>query len=288
MDDELFAQLYQIVRELWPRREKSVQCAGRTVVLMYLGSVIRNKPRQWVCDPRNLPEPLREQRILGRCQFGRRLRSTPIQRMLVHLDEHLRGVPADTALGAWLLDAKPLIVSPYSKDKAAKWGHAYDRKARGYKLFAMTDLNGRIVSWQVHAMNGSEPVIAKQLIQHTDRPGYVVGDSIYDSGPLHEAAASRDLQLIAPRKVPGGNIGVRARQPTRLHAIAMLETFCNSFGRSLYNRRTAIERSFSRMGCSKIGLDRLPPFIRTPPRVEPWIRGKIILYSLLQKQHLRQ
>lgn len=288
MDDELFAALYQITSTLWPSREKRVQCSGRTVVLMYLWSVIRNKPRQWVCTRRHLPPQLQECTILGRSQFGRRLNSPQVQQMLVQLDRHLRTLPGQTLLGCWILDAKPPIVSPYSKDKGAQWGFAYDRKARGYKLFAMSDLEGRVVSWQVKAMNNSEPTVAKELIGNTDRPGYVLGDSIYDSGPLHELAAWRELQLIAPRKIPGGNIGQRARQPTRLHSIAMLETFCNRFGRSMYEYRTTIERSFSRMGSSHVGLDHLPPFVRTPARVEPWVCGKIILYSLLQTQHLQQ
>ncbi|HAU37221.1 MAG TPA: hypothetical protein DCX07_05840 [Phycisphaerales bacterium] len=105
---------------------------------------------------------------------------------------------------------------------------------------------------------------------------------------MHELTAARDLQLIAPRKVPGGNIGQRARQPTRLRAIAMLETFNNAFGPAMYAYRTRIERAFSRMASSRIGLDHLPPFVRTLPRVRLWIQSKIILYSLPQKQELYQ
>lgn len=288
MDDELFAAVYQIAWKLWPGREKRVQCAGRTVVLMYLWSVIRGKPREWPCQRSHLPVPLQQARLLCRSQFGRRLNSPRVKAMLAELERHLRGVPGTHWLGCWLLDAKPLLVSPYSKDKAAKWGWAYDGKARGYKVFAMSDLEGRVVSWKARPMNESEPVVAKDLLEDTDRPGYVIGDSIYDSGPLHENAASRDLQLVAPRKLPGGRIGIRARQPTRLHAIAMLETFCNHFGPSLYALRPQIERVFSRLGCSRIGLDHLPPFVRTPARVELWVQGKIILYTLLLQNDLRQ
>jgi hypothetical protein len=288
MDDELFETVYQIAWKLWPHREKRVQYAGRTIVLMYLWSVIRGKPRDWVCHPCNLPGRLEDHCIPGRSQFGRRLTTPHVQAMLTELEMHLRKVPQAKMLGCWLLDAKPLVVSPYSKDKSARWGWAYDGKARGYKVFAMSDLQGRVVAWQTEAMNEAEPLVARRLLEHTDRPGYVLGDSIYDSGPLHELTASRDLQLIAPRKLPGGNIGVRARQPSRLHAIAMLETFTNAFGPAMYAQRTIIERVFSRMTSSRIGLDHLPAFIRTPQRVRLWVQGKIILYSLQQKQELRQ
>ncbi len=208
--------------------------------------------------------------------------------MLTELETHLRDAPEAKMLGCWLLDAKPLIVSPYSKDKSAKWGWAYDGKARGYKVFAMSDLQGRVVAWQTKPMNEAEPLVARTLLEYTDRPGYVIGDSIYDSGPLHELTASRDLQLIAPRKIPSGNIGKRAMQPNRLHAIAMLETFNNAFGPMMYAQRTTIERAFSRMTSSRVGLDHLPPFVRTLKRVRLWVQGKIILYSLQYKKELRR
>jgi hypothetical protein len=288
MDDELFETVYQIARQLWPHREKRVQFAGRTIVLMYLWSAIRGKPRHWVCDRRNLPPSLREENIPSRSQFGRRLNSPSVQAMLTELETRLRHSPQASSIGCWLLDGKPLVVSPYSKDKAAKWGWAYDRKARGYKLFAMIDLDSNVVSWQLESMNQAEPIVARRLIEHTDRPGYLLGDSIYDSGPLHEHAAQRNLQLIAPRKIPGGNIGRRAQQPSRLHSIAMLETFTNGFGPAMYARRTNIERAFSRMCCSKVGLDHLPSFIRRPSRVRPWVQAKIILYSLHKPKDLRQ
>jgi hypothetical protein len=288
MDDELFAALYQIVMRLWPGREKGVVYAGHQIVLMYLWSVIRGKPRHWVCDRRNLPPPMREWDLPSVSQFRRRLKTPQVQALLTELENHLRGTPRPALLGCWVLDAKPLVVSPYSKDKAARWGWAYDGKARGYKVFALTDLHGRVAAWDCQAMNHAEPVAARTLLAHTDRPGYVLGDSAYDSGPLHELAAGRELQLITPRKVPGGNIGQRARQPSRLHAITMLETFNNAFGPAMYAQRTTIERAFSRMASSRVGLDHLPPFIRTPARVRLWVQGKIILDSLLQNKELRQ
>jgi hypothetical protein len=288
MDDELFNALYQIAWTLWPCREKRVQYSGRTIILMHLWSVMRRKPRQWICRPCNLPKAFHDESIPGRSQYGRRLNSPPIRAMLAELEAYLNGVDETSMLGCWFLDAKPLVVSPYSKDKAARWGWAYDGKARGYKLFAMSDLDGRVAAWQIRSMNEAESVVARTLIEQADRPGYVIGDSAYDSGPLHMLTEVRDLQLIAPRKQPRGNIGVRARQPNRLHSIAMLETFNNGFGSAMYAQRTSIERMFSRMASSRVGLDHLPSFIRTHQRVDLWVQGAIILYALVNKQELRQ
>jgi hypothetical protein len=257
-------------------------------MLLFLWSAIRSKPRDWVCQRSNLPRRLKDRPTPSRSQFGRRLNSLPVQAMLQQLEEHLKGQADTSLLGFWLLDAKPLLVSPYSKDKAAKWGWGYNRKARGYKLFAMTNVQGKVVTWQTRSMNEAEPVVAKTLLEHTDRPGYVAGDSIYDINWLHELADSRELQLIAPRKQPGGNIGKRARHPSRLRAIAMLECPLTGFGPSMYACRTGIERRFSRLSSSKIGLDHLPPFIRTPRRVQLWVQAKIILDWLQPDKDLQQ
>ncbi|MEM9020675.1 MAG: transposase [Planctomycetota bacterium] len=101
------------------------------------------------------------------------------------------------------MDAKPLVVSPYRKAKAARRARAYNRKSRGYKLFMITDLCGYVVAWDVRGMGTAEPEAAKPLTDHLDRPGDLIGDSVYDANPLHQHAAGRQAQLIAPRMRPG-------------------------------------------------------------------------------------
>lgn len=280
MDDELFDSLYHIAHRLWPKREPRVQYAGRLIVLLYLWSAIRNKPMGWACDRRNLPRVLADLPIPSRSQFGRRLCCPAVVTMLDELEQAVNDLQMAGLIGLWLIDAKPLVVSPYSKDKAARWGWAYNGKARGYKLFMITDPSGHVVAWHVDGMNKAEPEVAKSLIDHLDRPGYLIGDSIYDSNPLHTLTADRQIQLLAPRKQPGTGLGSRRHHGNRLHAIAMLECFNNTMGRSMYAERTGIERGFARLASSRVGLDRLPPFVRRPQRVRRWVQAKIILYTL--------
>ncbi|MEM1355905.1 MAG: hypothetical protein AAGH88_13600 [Planctomycetota bacterium] len=52
-------------------------------------------------------------------------------------------------------------------------------------------------------MGTAEPEAAKPLTDHLDRPGDLIGDSVYDANPLHQHAAGRQAQLIAPRMRPG-------------------------------------------------------------------------------------
>ena len=280
MDDELFDSLYHIACRLWPKREPRVQYAGRLIVLLYLWSAIRNKPICWACDRRNLPHALADLPTPSRSQLGRRLCLPGVTAMLDELEQAVHDLSIAGLIGLWLIDAKPLVVSPYSKDKAARWGWAYNGKARGYKLFMITDTAGRVVTWHIDAMNKAEPEVAKSLIDRLDRPGYLVGDSIYDSNPLHALAADRQVQLLAPRKQPGKGLGACRHHPGRLHAIAMLECFNNAMGPALYAQRTGIERGFAKLASSRVGLDRLPPFVRKPQRVRRWVQAKIILYAL--------
>ena len=200
MDDERFDLRYHITHRLWPKREPRVQYAGRLIVLLYLWSAIRNKPLCWACDRRNLPRALADLPTPSRSQFGRRLCCPDVAAMLDELEQAVNDLHVAGLIGLWLIDAKPLIVSPYSKDKAARWGWAYNGKARGYKLLMITDLSGRVVAWDVRGMNQAEPEVAKSLAVRLDRPGYLVGDSIYDSNSLHQLTAERQVQLIAPRR----------------------------------------------------------------------------------------
>lgn len=288
MDDELFQLVYRIITQLAPRRGKRQQFSDASIAGCYFWAVIRNKPMSWVCQRSNAPPGLADRPLASCSTLSRRLRSDAVRQLLDRLEHELLQLQHAALICCWLIDAKPLTVSPYSKDKQARRGWAYDGQARGYKLFAVCDLNQRFVGWQVHAMNMAEPVVARSLLKHLDRPGYLVGDSAYDSTALYQAAAAESVHLVAPRKQPGGNIGLRARDPHRLHAIAMLETLGNQFGPALYAKRTTIERAFSRLAASRVGLDHLPGWVRTLPRVRRWVQAKLILFAILQNKHLRQ
>ena len=279
MDDECFDVLYKLVGELSPRRGKRCQYSDGCIVLILLWAALRQKPIAWARDPRNAPRALRDRPLPSSSQMSRRLRSKEVEKLLEKVIDHLQQqmIVASTLLGLWMMDAKGLPVSPYSKDKEAKWGYCNGRKARGYKLFLLCDGQGLPVQWHVDSMNVAEPTVAVQLLKSLDRPGYVLGDSIYDSNALFLQASEKQVQLIAPRKEPAKPIGRRARSDARLHAIDMMETYCNQFGRALYQKRTTIERSFARWAASTVGLDHLPGWVRTRRRVRRWVQAKILI-----------
>lgn len=283
MDDERFEALYRLVMDFAPGRGKRQQYGEGLILLVFLWSALRRKPRSWACDPRNAPACLRDATLPSPSQLSRRLRGEAFAASWRAFPAHAlaRQSQALCLLTCLLIDAKALPVSRYSKDEQARHGGAGDRIARGYKLFLLADTAGRIVAYRVHAMNHAEQTAALELIQASDKPGYVLGDRVYDTDEFHRAAAARGLQLIAPRKDASGNISPKAASEPRLHAIAMLETpHASGFGPSMYGQRTRIERMFSVMGSATVGLDSLPPWVRTLPRVALWVGAMIVLYLL--------
>ena len=283
MDDERFLVLYRLVMELSPPRAKRCQYSDGYILAVYLWSVLRNKPMNWACDPRNAPAVLRNRPLPSDSRMSRRLSTLSVAGLLALAIRTLqkRLLVAATLVGCWVIDAMGLAVNPFSKDKAAKYGYCRNGKARGYKLFLLIDAAGVPVVWLVDSMNVAEQTVAAMMLPWIDRPGYLLGDSIYDSNDLFEAARLRQVQLVAPPKVPGGNIGRRAKDEARLHAIEMLEApFAD--GRHLYKRRTQIERCFARLTAEAVGLNHLPGFVRTPKRVGRWIDAKMLLALSLE------
>lgn len=284
MDDERFEILYRLILELSPPRGKRFQFSEGDILLILIWAALRHKPVCWACQSRNAPRVLRDQPLPSESLVSRRSRSAGVRALLnlaiLHWQQRLLVALTATRLpllGCWMVDAKGLAVSRFSKDRQAKWGYCQGGKARGYKLFLLINAWGWPVVWQVQPMNVAEPTVAREFLDHLDRPGYLLGDSAYDSDELHQLVAARAVQLLAPRKEPQKPIGRRARSPTRLHAIAMLETPVNHFGPALYAQRTQIERVFSRWAASAVGLDHLPGWVRTLPRVQRWIQTKILI-----------
>jgi hypothetical protein len=279
MDDERLPVLYFLLRELSPRRRKRQQHHDAAILLVLLWAALWNKPMCWACDPRNKPRSWRGSMPSLSC-VSRRLRD-PVTLALLDLALlrlRQRLLVAAALVGCWVVDAKGFAINRHSKVKDATVGYCCVGKARGYKLFLLINAAGIPVAWHTDTMKTGEPTVARELLKKIEGCGYLLGDSIYDSNELHEQAAAKNIQLVAPRKNPKQNIDKRCASPPRLHAIAMLETpLPKTFGAKLYDRRTAIERVLSRLASSAVGLDHLPGWVRTLPRVRRWIDAKMLI-----------
>lgn len=277
MEGDLWKSLYRMVK--WLDTGRKPRCGKFTdaqIVLTHLWCVLHDRPCRWGCDRRNWPKHLRRRLLPSASTMSRRLKTGSVQQMLKDL-EWMVGIGASAAALIVSLDAKPLPVGGWSKDPDARWGQAVRTKAKGYKLYALCDLQGRIVAWTLHAMNVPENTAARELIPHLEGAGYLLGDSLYDSNEPYELALEQKRQLVAPRKKPGRGLGHRPHSPARLRSIELLEGG-SRFGRRLYAQRNRIEGTFGTLGNAGCGLAPLPNWVRRLRRVRLWVQSKIIIH----------
>jgi hypothetical protein len=294
MEGELWEVLYPITTDEGSRRPagKRVKHSDAAVVLVLLWAALHDRPVCWACRAEAwaaCPADRRPPTLPSGATMSRRLRTVGALQLLGQVLGRLAALAAPALVRR--VDGKPLPVGGRSGDRDARWGHAADHKARGYKLFVAW--GGGVVpdAWTLGPMNAAEPqVAARELLpQLSGGGGYLLGDGLYDSNPLHAASAARGLQLVAPRKEPGAGLGHCRHEPARLRGIALLEQPTpgdggppgaarpGPFARDLYAHRTQIERDLGQWCSFGGGLQPLPSWARTPHRVAYWTAAKLLI-----------
>lgn len=281
MERELFRKVKDLLRRLGTRRRShQQQYTDGAILEVYYWSVLNDRPVVWACKEGNWPSGLRRGSLPSQSQMSRRLRTKAIRRMMSRIEAIVIPKPTTTALVV-IIDGKPLPVARHSGDPHAGFGRGAGQSAMGYKIHAMVDLAGQLVSWRLAALNIDERVMAKRLIRDMPQCAYLLADKNYDSMKLYEAAAQRGIQLVVPRRMGEGlGLGHRRRHPARLRAKQILEDNRSDFGRELMNSRRHIERYFANLTNFGGGLTHLPPWVRTYPRVHAWVQAKMVIAYL--------
>lgn len=268
-------------RERWERMYRAAvradnetsRClfSAAAILGVYFWAVVHDRPVAWACRRENWPASLWRGPLPSQATMSRRLKTAAVRELSVRVEATFDdGRAADAAA----IDAKPLPIGGHGKDPDAAWGRGVRATAKGYKFFAVwTERGTRPLTWRVAAMNVSEQRMAEEMIPELPRGGWLLGDSIYDVNKLYDAAARVGRQLLAPRKRPHGGWGHCRHSPYRLRGCALLATCA---GRRLHDRRDAIERHFGALTACGGGLGPLPAWVRRLPRVELWIRAKLI------------
>jgi Transposase DDE domain len=250
------------------------------IVKVYYWAVIHDRPTNWACDPKNWPLWQRRQQPPSPSTMSRRLRSRSVCDLLNAVD---RRVIAPKQPGLyWIIDGKSLTISGCSKDRQAGYGRAANCMAKGYKIHAIINAQGDVAAWRVAPMNKDERVMAARLLQSKSLQGYLVGDSNFDSNPLHALCGSLDqLQLVTPRRY-GSKCGIGHKKQTagRLRSIQLTENPYPRFAKNLLKDRADIERYFANLTNWGGGLTCLPPWVRTHRRVQRWVQAKMVLMAL--------
>jgi hypothetical protein len=285
MDGKLWSQVYQRVLSIeHPEEAMNVTHSDRTIVLIQLRAAADDQPVSWACRPENWAGLTPPPTWPSQPTMSRRLRTPSVQALYTSVLSWLKTQPGTTAVNrvkcgfVRKLDGRALTINPFSKDPDARWGWALRGYGFGYKLHAVWGDAAAPDAWEVRPLNVSEPGVATEVLvpQLPQASGkrYLVGDSAYDSNPLHAAAANRGYQLLAPPKRQGAGLGHCRHHPGRVAALCQLTT---PYGKRLYHRRAEIDREFGHWAVRQEGLDELPAHVRRLHRIKVFVVAKLIL-----------
>jgi len=261
------------------------------ILEVYFFAVLHGLPVREACDKRNWPICRRGTPLPGPSAMSRRMRTRSVLALLAELDGALVRAPAEGPLRlVSFLDGMPLRISPHSIDRHAKFGHAGGVKAKGYKLHVLLRADGLIVDWRVTPLGGPEGCekrMARRMLRSPGLAGYVIADGNYDANPLHAEADAAGLLLVSPKRKRHGRqtgFGHRRQRPGRRRSHALLTGPAGSatavFAGALRTARSGVERFFGRLKASHTGLTHLPPWVRTFPRVRPFVTAHLIAHAL--------
>jgi IS5 family transposase len=279
MECDLWRMILAEVRKIKAPHDGRWTFAVSEVVLTYFWAVLQNKPVSWACQRRNWPVGRWRQSLPTPSTMSRRLRTLQVQEMIAAIEHAVLGQPGATWVYA--VDAKALPVSRHSGDPDARFGRGAGGTDKGYKLHVIYGQNGSIAAYAVEPLNVDERVVARRLVEEAKVNGYVVADAYYDDNKLYEAVRQQEGQLLAPRRYGSGRgLGHHPHSPARLRAIEMIEGPTPDWAEALLHSRGGIERYFGTLASTSYGLDRLPTWIRTLPRVRRWVQVKLIIDRL--------
>jgi hypothetical protein len=185
------------------------------------------------------------------------------------------------------MDGTLLLTGPYSRDGDSRWTCHGGKWFRGYALHAICDEHGLLWAWHVTSANVQEMKAARRLIRQLSCLGkgavrWIVGDSGYDSEPLHQLVRKRlKAKLLAPINTRGAKgDGWRKKQPGRDTSDRFLQT---KTGTRIMSRRSSSERWNSWFkGTSNVSM--LPYHVRGLRTVRLWVDLKLVLF--FGHQHL--
>lgn len=277
MDHELWEILSHAmfdVARAFPKSPRQTHDTHR-IVRVYLWAVLHDRPVLWATRSRSWPRVNRPKQLPDQSTMSRRLRAAETTLFLTKLARRVAGTPQATLVKA--LDGKPLVIPKHSTDSDATYGRGIGGQAKGYKLHAICGRSPMPLAWSVQPLNVSETSQGRLLIGQLNDEGYLLADSNYDSSTLYDTAMAHGHQMITPRRLPGTGLGHRRHSPHRLRAIHLLEQAPSPFGRDLYQRRREIERQFGGLVSFGGGLQSLPAWVRTLPRVRMFVHAKLII-----------
>lgn len=255
------------------------------IVLMYLWCIWHDRCLSWACDKSHYGDLYRPRKLPSISQFSRRVREDGFQKILQAVHKELARDGFASPLS--YIDGKPITVSPVSKDPDARSGRITGGFGKGYKLHAIIGENRKIMIWSVMPLNIAEQSVALEMSQClplSDSLGLMLGDSNYDSAPLHKSLHETNRRLLTPLKsqqrVKDGEhhpVTLRQMGSQRREAIEVHKNHPDLIDYVL-KQRNNVEGVFSVLTVA-LQVSRPPAYVRRLGRVRRWVGAKIILYN---------
>jgi hypothetical protein len=275
MDSQVWRIVYRAIKAAnrrVPRHGRRPKYSDTLIVAMYIWTVWHDRPLSWAVDRSHYNTLFRPGKLPSNSQFCKRIKTDRVAQMLQYIHDQL----ADAGRGADLsmLDGRVLRVGSHSKDPDARKGRVPGGFGRGYRLHAWCTKDQRIPLWSVMPLNIDERKVAMEFAARPLNTSLVLGDGMFDSGPLYERFAEHDVQLLTPMRAknPGG--GHQPQSPARLAAAACWEGIAGY----VYRERATIERQFGHQVWTGGGLGPLPGWVRRLSRVQMWVGAKLIIH----------
>ena len=304
MRRQLLKAIVQQLRRLGKRPERRrtsrpghpLRFSDVRILEVYFFAVLHALPIREAGDKRNWPICFRGRPLPSPSAMSRRMRTCSVPALLADPDRELVRAPAVGPLRpVSFMDGPPLRIAPHSVDRHARFsheqgGHAGGSRRRATKPHVLLRADGLIVDWRVTPLGGPEGCekrVARRTLRSPGLAGYMAADGNYDADPLHAGADAAGLLSVSPKRKRNGvqtGFGHRRRRPGRRRSHALLTGPAGgataAFGSAPRSARSAVERFFGTLKASHVGLTHLPPWVRTFPRVRPFVTAKLIAHAL--------
>jgi hypothetical protein len=297
MERQLWPKLYQLLRTAGKHHDRrGKQFSDSWIAVVYMWSVLHDRPISWACDPDNWRgESLAPLNLPSPSTMSRRLNGTQSLGVRQLLEQAQQITTGWFARGfCYWIDSKPLTVSGVSKDRQTRFGRAAGCKAKGYRMHVLCNAGGAVIAWLLAPMSYGDAPAAEALLNNLTLKqrcgqvpplhGYSVGDNLYDATTLYEKFKTAGLQHVARPRKTAKALGHRRQSPHRLHGLELVK---GAFGKKLLQARGGMERFFANATSFACGLNQLPAWVRTPQRVSAWVGFKLLIDAVRRARRSR-
>jgi hypothetical protein len=275
----------QMIQQARPRPRKPRQTHGDAdIALAYLWAEHNDQPTYWASQPKAYP-PAAAFDPPSASTVSRRLRSVPVIELIGRVRLALLDEAEPTPMKQ--MDTEPLKVGNASNDRDATRGYGAGGKCRGYKFCALGS-DQLVWQWTMSSMNENDQTLGLKLLPKLPLAcapramfGYVVADNGFDGNPLYIAADEQGHVLVSPpRKANRGVRDARRNSAQRIRSLDISDSplrhagVKKTFGSKLLHDRGQVERMLGH--AAMLGLNHLPPWVRTPHRVALHVEAKLI------------